>query len=153
MQGTSDKKAQREFIVRIMSLAKNYRHFANTELENSQLSHSTALVVTLLSHTNGNCSQKYLADQLDMTAASLVPLLNQVEKSGLITRRIDPSDKRINNIELTAKGELLAKDAQHVLDTVRNRMFAKIAPSDVDAAVRVATALQAALSSHKTHQK
>ncbi|MGB8601386.1 MAG: MarR family transcriptional regulator [Rhizomicrobium sp.] len=153
MRGLGERKSQREFIVRIMSVAKAYRHFANTELENSHLSHSTALVVTLLSHKNGNCSQKYLADQLDMTPASLVPLLNQIEKSGLIIRRIDPDDKRINNIELTAKGDLLAKDAQHVLDAVRNKMFDGIASSDVDAAVRVVTALQAALSSQKTHQK
>lgn len=146
-----ERKSQREFIVRIMSVTKAYRHFANTELENSHLSHSTALVVTLLSHKNGNCSQKYLADQLDMTPASLVPLLNQIEGSGLITRRIDPDDKRINNIELTEKGALLAKDAQHVLDTVRNKMFAGIASADVEAAVRVVTALQAALSAQKNH--
>jgi MarR family transcriptional regulator, transcriptional regulator for hemolysin len=146
MSGT---KLQRELIVRIISLAKSYRHCANEELEKSRLSHSAALIVTFLSHTNGDCSQKYLADQLDITGASLVPLLNQIEASGLIARHSNPEDKRVNRIALTAKGELLAEEAKRVLDGVRHKLFAGIDMGDIAAAVRTVEALQTAVSQHK----
>lgn len=151
MRGTGERKPQREFIIRIMSLAKAYRTHVNGELEKSQLSHSTAMVVTLLSHTAETCSQKYLADQLDMTPASLVPLLNQIEAAGLITRHTDADDKRVNKIELTAKGNQLAKDAGNVLDAVRNTLFSKIDKADVEAALRVAATLQSELAAQKKH--
>lgn len=149
MSGKTIRNAQRDFIVRIITLSKNYRQYASEALENSHLSHSTALIVTLLEHTKGDCSQKYLADQLDISPASLVPLLKQIEANGLITRQTDPADKRVNHTALTAKGEKLAQQVQLVLGDVRQKMFAGIPAEDVEAALRVVTALQNTLTAHK----
>lgn len=149
----TSKNAQRDFIVRTISLSKNYRQYATEALEKSHLSHSTALIVTLLEHTKGDCSQKYLADQLDISPASLVPLLKQIEANGLITRQTDPADKRVNHIALTAKGEMLSQQAQQVLSAVRHQMFANISSEDIEAALRVVTALQTALSEHKSKDR
>lgn len=146
----SDKKLQREYIIRTISLAKAYRHHANEELENSHLSHSAALIVNLLAHKVGDCSQKYLADQLDIAPASLVPILNQMATAGLITRHNDPEDKRINNIILTSKGEVLADEALRVLDRLRSKLFAGSDPADVAAALRVINVVQANIVGHRS---
>jgi MarR family transcriptional regulator for hemolysin len=149
----ADKPQQREFVLRLMSLTKAYRRYANDELERSGLSHSTALVVTLLNDTREDCSQKFLADHLDVAPASLVPLLKQIEADGLITRRQDADDRRVNHIELTARGERLAKEARRVLDAVRARLFANVDHGDLDAALRVAESLQRAIAAQKTRLK
>jgi MarR family transcriptional regulator for hemolysin len=104
------------------------------------------MVVTLLNDTREDCSQKFLADHLDVAPASLVPLLKQIEADGLITRRQDDDDRRVNHIELTARGERLAKEARRVLDAVRARLFADVDQGDLDAAVRVAGNLQRAIT-------
>lgn len=145
----SEKTKQREFIIRTISLAKAYRHHANEELENSHLSHSAALIVNLLVHRVGDCSQKYLADQLDIAPASLVPLLKQMETSGLIKRHNDPEDRRINNITLSPKGLALADEALRVLDRLRSKLFAGCDPADVAAAIRVVDIVQANIARHK----
>ena len=149
MHTSPGRTQQREFVLRLMSLAKAYRRYANDELERSGLSHSAGMVVTLLNDMKGDCSQKFLADHLDVTPASMVPLLKQIEAAGLITRRQDISDKRVNHIELTAKGEGLAKEARRVLDHVRTHLFRDVDLADVAAAVRVAETLQRTLAIQK----
>lgn len=149
----SEKNKQREFIVRTISLAKAYRHLANEELENSHLSHSTALIVNLLAHRVADCSQKYLADQLDVAPASLVPLLKQMEASGLIKRHNDPDDRRINNITISSKGLALADEALRVLDRLRSKLFAGCNPEDIAAANRVVESVQANISRYKMHER
>lgn len=137
----------------MISLCKAYRRYAGEELERSGLSHTAALLVMLLNDTRGDCSQKFLADHLDIAPASLVPLLKQIEAFGLIVRRQAPDDKRVNNIELTAKGEILAKEARRVLDNLRQRLFANLASEDVAAALRVMEGLQSALAVQKSNLK
>lgn len=149
MVSSGPKAQQREFVLRLMSLAKAYRRYADDELERSGLSHSTALVVTLLNDVAEDCSQKFLADHLDVTPASMVPLLKQIEAAGLITRRQDAGDKRVNHIELTPKGEGLAREARRVLDHVRTQLFHGIAQEDVAAAIRVVEHLQQSLAAQK----
>ncbi|GAA0527494.1 MarR family transcriptional regulator for hemolysin [Rhizomicrobium palustre] len=149
----SVKQSKREFVFRMMSLSKAYRRYANEELERSGLSHSTAMVVMLLSETRAECSQKFLADHLDVAPASMVPLLKQIEAAGLITRRQDAEDKRVNNIELTPAGVTLAKEARRVLDGVRQRLFVGIDPADVEASLRVLEGLQSALAAQKPRVK
>lgn len=143
------KQSKREFVFRLMSLSKAYRRYAGEELERSGLSHSAALVVMLLSETRSECSQKFLADHLDVAPASMVPLLKQIETAGLITRRQDAEDKRVNNIELTPAGVTLAKEARRVLDNVRLRLFAGLDLADIEAGLRVMQGLQSALAAQK----
>ena len=149
MVGSGPKTLQRAFVLRLMTLAKAYRRYADGELERSGLSHSTALVVTLLNDVAEDCSQKFLADHLDVTPASMVHLLKQIEAAGLINRHQDADDKRVNHIELTAKGEGHAREARRVLDQVRTQLFHGIAPDDLAAALRVVEHLQRALGAQK----
>jgi MarR family transcriptional regulator for hemolysin len=50
-------------------------------------------------------NQRELADALGIRGATLTHHLNAMEADGLITRRRDPSNRRIHLVELTAKGE------------------------------------------------
>jgi DNA-binding MarR family transcriptional regulator len=54
-------------------------------------------------------SQQELADRLGMHASRLVAMIDALEKRGLVTRRLDASDRRVYRLELSEAGrEILA---------------------------------------------
>lgn len=56
-------------------------------------------------------SQQALAARLLVTKGNLTGLLNRLAERGLVERRPDPSDGRVNLIVLTGSGRALALDA------------------------------------------
>lgn len=52
-------------------------------------------------------SQRELADTVGIQGATLTHHLNGMESAGLVTRRRDPSNRRIHVVELTPEGDAL----------------------------------------------
>jgi MarR family transcriptional regulator, transcriptional regulator for hemolysin len=50
-------------------------------------------------------NQRELAQAMGITSATLTHHLNGMERSGLLTRRRDPANRRVHVVELTAAGE------------------------------------------------
>lgn len=82
---------------------------------------------------------KLLAASALITSGAMTSRLDRLERAGLLTRRPDPSDRRALLVQLTRKGEALAKQAvDAVLDTDRHFLE----PLDEDARATVATSLK-----------
>ena len=64
-------------------------------------------LVLLAMKTSAAASQRELAEVVGVKAATLTHHLNAMEGAGLITRRRDPSNRRIHIVELTAAGDQL----------------------------------------------
>jgi MarR family transcriptional regulator for hemolysin len=58
----------------------------------------------LFFYKNG-ITQKEIADKLGIEAATLVPIIDRLEESGLVQRKPDPSDRRNNLIFSTARAQ------------------------------------------------
>ena len=54
-----------------------------------------------------NLSQSELAGRVNMDKTSLARMLDRMERTGLVDRRADPADSRINRVTLTDKGRHL----------------------------------------------
>lgn len=54
---------------------------------------------------NGPCSQKELAEKLQIRQASLSELLGKLEKKGFVSRRQSEKDRRSTLVSLTEEGE------------------------------------------------
>lgn len=63
---------------------------------------------------NGNLCQYNLAQLTNRDQASTSRLINTLIKNELIIRQCCPSDKRINRIKLTEKGELLKEPVESI---------------------------------------
>ena len=50
-------------------------------------------------------NQKELADKIYVDTSTLVPIIDKMEKNGLIDRKPDPNDRRHNTLFLTKKSE------------------------------------------------
>src|SRR5918996_4828256 len=60
-------------------------------------------VLTSLSRRPAS-TQLHLASAIGYDKARLIPLLDELEGEGLVSRRPDPSDRRARIVEITAKG-------------------------------------------------
>ena len=62
-------------------------------------------------------SQKTIADRLDLSPATVTVTLKRMEKSGLVTRKMDEHDQRVLRVHITAKGrEMFEKSEQTMID-------------------------------------
>lgn len=70
-------------------------------------------ILVLVLHNRG-CTGKQLAQALAVTAPSITLLLDRLSDKGWVTRVRSETDRRAQNIHLTATGEALAKRAHAV---------------------------------------
>jgi MarR family transcriptional regulator, transcriptional regulator for hemolysin len=63
-------------------------------------------VIVMLVKQNG-LTQKETADKLGLEGATLIPIIDKMEKEGLVVRRVDSSDRRNNRIYRTEKADVL----------------------------------------------
>src|ERR687888_2050675 len=63
-------------------------------------------VIVMLVKQNG-LTQKEIADKLGLEGATLIPIIDKMEKEGLVVRRVDSSDRRNNRIYRTEKADVL----------------------------------------------
>jgi MarR family transcriptional regulator for hemolysin len=63
-------------------------------------------VMVMLVNQNG-LTQKDIADRLWLESPTLIPILDKMEKDGLLIRKVDSVDRRINRIYRTEKADKL----------------------------------------------
>ncbi len=80
---------------------------------------SDALLVLLLLHTKRPASVKALTRYLGVSDSRTSKLLCVLEDKGLITRRISLTDRRVEQISLTPRGDRIVEIALSVPDSLR----------------------------------
>src|ERR671931_2624587 len=63
-------------------------------------------VIVMLVNQNG-LTQKEIANRLGLEGPTLIPIIDKMEKDGLVVRRVDSSDRRNNRIYRTEKADAL----------------------------------------------
>ena len=71
-------------------------------------------LVLLVLWAEKTVSVKELGQRLALDSGTLTPLLKRLEQSGLVSRRRDPADERVVQIEITAQGRDLQAKARNV---------------------------------------
>ena len=55
------------------------------------------------------CSQRELAQSLHFDASNVTDIVDRLEERGLVSRTIDPSDRRVRRLVVTAEGEAVRR--------------------------------------------
>jgi MarR family transcriptional regulator, transcriptional regulator for hemolysin len=63
-------------------------------------------VLVMLVDQNG-LAQKEIADRLGLDGATLIPIIDKMEKDKLVVRKVDPADRRNNRIYRTERADAL----------------------------------------------
>ena len=85
----------------------------------------------LLAH--GDCSQKELADHMEVSPASIATSLKRMSKSGFIEKTIDEDDRRINRLRITPQGKAALLAGKKECDKVDEAMFSGFSNEEVAA--------------------
>jgi MarR family transcriptional regulator, transcriptional regulator for hemolysin len=83
-----------------------------------------------------------LATALSIEGPSLVRLLDNLERRGLIERRADASDRRARGIYLTRPGRDLATRAAKVGGEIQARLLANVPPAELLACQNVLASIE-----------
>ncbi|MGI0018326.1 MAG: MarR family winged helix-turn-helix transcriptional regulator [Nitrosotalea sp.] len=76
-------------------------------------------------------TQKEIADKVGIEGATLVPVIDKMEKDGLLKRRPDSSDRRINRIYLTPKADSLWESMVECALRIRKYSAKNITENDI----------------------
>jgi MarR family transcriptional regulator for hemolysin len=91
-----------------------------------------------------NVRQNALAERCGIEGASLVRILDDLQKAGFVTRTPDPADRRANLLQLTDAGRQVLGGIETDLADMRAAALADISADDIEAAMRVFAALKLA---------
>ncbi|MBB4617277.1 MarR family winged helix-turn-helix transcriptional regulator [Sphingomonas abaci] len=134
---------QRRFAAAVIPMARAYQRYLDRGLAGLALSHTAALTVMLVGRAGEGLRQGVLADRLGLEAPSVVPLIDQLERSGLVERTVDATDKRARLLRLSDPGRAVAAQVEARTAAIRAEVFAGVDEGDLVAAIRVLERLEA----------
>ena len=76
-------------------------------------------------------TQKEIADKMGIEGATLVPVIDKMEKDGLLKRKTDLSDRRANRIYLTPKADSLWESMTECALKIRRSSTKNISDADI----------------------
>ncbi|MGD9886316.1 MAG: MarR family winged helix-turn-helix transcriptional regulator [Reyranella sp.] len=126
-----------DFGFRVARIARRLRQAIDAELRLLGLTEATWRPLVYVRRMGDGVRQKELATALSIEGPSLVRLLDNLERRGLIERREDESDRRARGIHLTRAGRELAKRAAKVGYEIQARLLAKVPADELEACQQV----------------
>ena len=88
-------------------------------------------IIVALSMTDG-LTQKEIADRIYIDGSTLVPIMDKMEENGLVERKSDSKDRRINRIFLTKKSESTVDSIIETVLQLRKIVYHGISENDLD---------------------
>lgn len=81
-------------------------------------------------------TQTEIARVVGLDKTTMVVTVDELEKAGLAERRPSSSDRRARVIHVTGDGQRFVRDADKVLDRVRDDILSAVAPEDRESFLR-----------------
>ena len=77
-------------------------------------------------------SQRELADKIYVDSSTLVPVIDKMEKNGLLERKPDPEDRRHNRLYLTKKSESVVDSIIETVLQLRKTLYKGLSKDDLE---------------------
>src|SRR5215470_18706325 len=123
---------QIDFGFRVARIARRLRQAVDGELRVLGLTEATWRPLVYVRRLGDGVRQKELATALSIEGPTLVRLLDNLERQGLIERREDETDRRARGIYLTRAGRDLAVRVAKVGTEIQARVLVKVPPAELE---------------------
>jgi MarR family transcriptional regulator, transcriptional regulator for hemolysin len=120
-----------ELIVELLETSRLLRTYIDQQARGLGTTRAQWDVLEQVRDAEGSC-QIRLAEKLGLQPISLVPLLNKLVEVGLLERRADPADRRVQRLHLTQGGRLHLINLELPGEAVRARVFAELEPGQAE---------------------
>lgn len=124
--------------------ARHWRRICHAALTSYGISEACAAPLLMIVRLGDGVHQVAVAQAAGLESPSLVRLLDQLCKAGLVCRSEDPLDRRAKALSLTAEGRALAEAIEAELVRLRRDVLHGIDQADLEATLRVLRAFEAA---------
>jgi len=141
----TDPRPNWQIGVQLVQLGRRWRRVLDDELSGYGLTDATWRPLFHLGRLGDGIRQTDLAEALGIQGPSLVRLLDNLERDGLIVRREDQGDRRAKSLAMTESGRRAYRQVQAVTEQVADRLLAGADDRDIAAVVRLFAQLDAAL--------
>lgn len=131
--------------VQLVQLGRRWRRVLDHELAGYGLTDATWRPLFHLGRLGDGIRQTDLAEALGIQGPSLVRLLDNLERDGLIVRREDRGDRRAKSLVMTEAGRQIYRQVQAVTEQVADRLLAGADPANLAAVAQLFAQLDAAL--------
>ncbi|WP_371826802.1 MarR family winged helix-turn-helix transcriptional regulator [Microvirga sp. VF16] len=128
------------FSEELWKVSRKMRTLFDARVRAKGLTLARARTLIFLSKKEG-MTQTELAEMLEIEGPTLVPLLDSLEKQGLIERRPVNGDRRAKQIALTATGQEQAAHVDRLVKEFRSDVLKDISEDDLKVAIRVCEAM------------
>ena len=85
---------------------------------------------------SGEYTQSEVARAVGLDKTTMVVTLDELEAAGLAERRLSPGDRRVRVIAVTPAGRRKAREAEAIMDRVREDVLSSLSASDRDVFLR-----------------
>ena len=126
-----------DFAFRASLIVRRIRQAIDLELRAYGLTEATWRPLAYVGRLGAGVRQKELATALGIEGPSLVRLLDNLERRGLIERREDENDRRARGIYLTPAGRELAIRVAKIGAELQRRLLAEMPLADLATCHRV----------------
>lgn len=114
-----------------------WRNLLDLRLKPLGLSQAKWRTLLYLSLARKPLTQTELAHQMGIEGATVVGLIDRLEKEGWVDRRIQLDDRRVRNIHLTQKSELALEKIHAIADQLGKQLLTKIPKNSLKICVQV----------------
>lgn len=127
-----------ERLARLLNLApRAWRLALDRRLGPLGLSQAKWLALLHLARSGGQLPHGELAARIGIEPATLVRLVDRLERDGWVRRTPDPADGRGRRIALTRRARALGTKLERTARALRAELLADLSPADLAAAIRV----------------
>ena len=123
--------------------ARGWRLAVDRRLKDLGMSQASWMTVAVAAKAEQPLPQIELANRVGVEGATMVSMLDRLEKAGLVERRASPTDRRVKLVVLTPAGTQLYAKVRTEADAVRKRLLSGIDPARLAAATELLEGLQA----------
>lgn len=128
------------FIDELMTVNRKLRTLFDARARAHGLTFARARLLLYLAKMEG-CTQKELAEVLEVEQPSVVNMIDALETGGLLERRAVEGDRRAKQLVLTEDARTQAKDVIGFADELRRQVLEGVDEADLMAAIRVLRAI------------
>ncbi len=127
-----------ERLAELISVApRAWRRALDGRLQPLGLSQAKWLALLHLARCGGRLPHGELAARIGIEPATLVRLVDRLERDGWVTRTPDPADGRGKRVALTRRAQGLSARLERTARALRTELLADIPLEDLGAAIRV----------------
>lgn len=117
----------------IMRMCRAHHRIVERYISELGIHRSQHRMLMDLARTGRTPAQKELAQNMDITPASAANMLKRLESGGYITRSVQRTDGRCNEVEITGQGHQVVEKSRQIFCEIDRRMFIGLTEEEIEA--------------------